>query len=226
MKLKDTIIDVSYTLFAQKGYDKTTVADIIKKAGTSKGGFYHHFKSKEEVLETITFSYIDPIKAYHEEILNNQTIDVIHKFTEAFYRLNEIKEASIKDWDKIKMIYNFKGNHVLLQKMGEAFEKETTSFYYQLMLQGNATGDFKIDYPYELAALWSREVIKFHQMSRKLFSGIDPDEAKYHRMLAFNETFINHQLGFDETKIHLIQLGTDYVATMKAAILRKDDQND
>lgn len=40
-------------LFCQKGYDKTSVQDILDAAGLSKGGFYHHFASKEDVLKAL-----------------------------------------------------------------------------------------------------------------------------------------------------------------------------
>ena len=40
-------------LFCQRGYDKTSVQDILAAAGISKGGFYHHFDSKDEVLTAL-----------------------------------------------------------------------------------------------------------------------------------------------------------------------------
>ena len=40
-------------LFCLRGYDKTSVQDIIAAAGLSKGGFYHHFDSKDEVLTSL-----------------------------------------------------------------------------------------------------------------------------------------------------------------------------
>lgn len=48
--LKNQIMEAAWELFLDKGYEKTTVNDIIKKAGTSKGGFYYYFKAKEELL--------------------------------------------------------------------------------------------------------------------------------------------------------------------------------
>lgn len=48
--LKNQIMEAAWELFLEKGYEKTTVNDIIKKAGTSKGGFYYYFKAKEELL--------------------------------------------------------------------------------------------------------------------------------------------------------------------------------
>ena len=40
-------------LFYTKGYEKTSIQDILDEVGFSKGGFYHHFDSKLSVLEAI-----------------------------------------------------------------------------------------------------------------------------------------------------------------------------
>jgi AcrR family transcriptional regulator len=37
-------------LFAEQGYDGTSVTQVIERAGLTKGGFYHHFASKEALL--------------------------------------------------------------------------------------------------------------------------------------------------------------------------------
>jgi AcrR family transcriptional regulator len=48
--LKDEIILKSMKLFSLKGYANTGVDEIIKAVGSSKGGFYNHFASKEELF--------------------------------------------------------------------------------------------------------------------------------------------------------------------------------
>lgn len=50
MTLKEKIIDESLRLFSVKGYMNTSTMDIIAAAGTSKGGFYNHFRTKEELF--------------------------------------------------------------------------------------------------------------------------------------------------------------------------------
>lgn len=53
--LKGRIIEESLKLFSVKGYMSTSTTDIIQAAGTSKGGFYNHFRSKEQLfLETLS----------------------------------------------------------------------------------------------------------------------------------------------------------------------------
>ena len=45
------ILDVALALFFEKGYDNTSIQDIIDGlGGLTKGAVYHHFKSKEDIL--------------------------------------------------------------------------------------------------------------------------------------------------------------------------------
>lgn len=47
------ILDVASKLFIEKGYDGTSLQDIINETQLSKGAIYHHFSSKEEIFERI-----------------------------------------------------------------------------------------------------------------------------------------------------------------------------
>ncbi len=47
---RSQLLDCAQALFFGKGYDHTTITDIMKAASVSKGGFYHHFSSKDELL--------------------------------------------------------------------------------------------------------------------------------------------------------------------------------
>ena len=50
MSLKDKIIHESLKLFSLNGFLSTSILEIITAAGTSKGGFYNHFTSKEDLF--------------------------------------------------------------------------------------------------------------------------------------------------------------------------------
>lgn len=61
-KAKDTIIrqkliDTAWELFQNNGYETTTINDIIKHSGTSRGSFYHHFRSKEELVFCLAYYF-------------------------------------------------------------------------------------------------------------------------------------------------------------------------
>ena len=76
----DKILDVSQRLFLEKGYDHTTIQDIVNElGGLSKGAIYHHFKSKEEIVDAvIERSYSDAIRQA-QELVQAPGLDALTK---------------------------------------------------------------------------------------------------------------------------------------------------
>ncbi|MEW9673700.1 TetR/AcrR family transcriptional regulator [Ammoniphilus sp. 3BR4] len=56
--IRDKIIETALYLFEKHGYHGVGVNKIVEESGTSKGGFYHNFKSKDELLYTIHDAFI------------------------------------------------------------------------------------------------------------------------------------------------------------------------
>ena len=48
---KDEILDAAQTLFVTKGYQATTIEDILKAVGIAKGTLYHHFPARRRSSE-------------------------------------------------------------------------------------------------------------------------------------------------------------------------------
>ncbi|WP_270167358.1 TetR/AcrR family transcriptional regulator [Paenibacillus sp. SYP-B4298] len=63
------ILDVSARLFTEKGYEKTSIQDIIAALGMSKGAIYHHFKSKEDLLAAVMQRQFDASAALLEQLV-------------------------------------------------------------------------------------------------------------------------------------------------------------
>ena len=63
------VLDAAVELFAAQGYDGTSVAQVIAQAGVAKGGFYHHFASKEALLYEVYGDLIGRQLSGMEEIL-------------------------------------------------------------------------------------------------------------------------------------------------------------
>lgn len=49
-------------LFAEKGYNSTSIADILKEANINSGSLYHHFETKQGVLMAVLETYRDAIE--------------------------------------------------------------------------------------------------------------------------------------------------------------------
>ena len=54
---KSRIVKAAWNLFYKNGYDNTTVEDIITASKTSKGTFYHYFKGKEALLNSLSYLF-------------------------------------------------------------------------------------------------------------------------------------------------------------------------
>lgn len=57
------ILDTAGALFAQRGYDATSVADICEQAGVTKGAFYYHFASKQQAFLDLRDRWLSPLDA-------------------------------------------------------------------------------------------------------------------------------------------------------------------
>ena len=58
-KTRQALVDAGVSLFSDLGFDATSVRDLVEKANVTKGAFYHHFRSKEELLREIHDEFTD-----------------------------------------------------------------------------------------------------------------------------------------------------------------------
>ncbi|HEU5149710.1 MAG TPA: TetR/AcrR family transcriptional regulator [Iamia sp.] len=69
---RDEILGVAAELFAEKGFEGTTVRDIADTAGILSGSLYHHFRSKEQIMEEIFAAYFDEAEARWAAVLASE----------------------------------------------------------------------------------------------------------------------------------------------------------
>ena len=67
---RQELLNVAEKLFCAKGYEGTSVQDILNVAEMSKGGFYHHFASKEDVLKALCARRAERALAYTKDALS------------------------------------------------------------------------------------------------------------------------------------------------------------
>jgi AcrR family transcriptional regulator len=93
MSLKEKIIHESLKLFSLKGFLSTSIQDILEAAKTSKGGFYNHFSSKEDLF----FQVLDEARRIWRE-KNLSGLDEIRNPIEKIKKLLEnYRDQYLKD---------------------------------------------------------------------------------------------------------------------------------
>ena len=69
---RDELLDLAATMFAERGMRATTVRDIADSAGILSGSLYHHFKSKEQMVEEVLRDFLDWLFARYQEIVDTE----------------------------------------------------------------------------------------------------------------------------------------------------------
>lgn len=145
------ILDVALRLFMEKGYEHTSIQDIINQlGGLSKGAIYHHFKSKEDILFAVT----DRMTAE-----SNQMLAVIRDRTDlnGKEKLKTIFKASINrpvQDDIFTVAPDFHNNAKLLfSLLHDTIDNVAPNYILPIIQQGISDGSIETNYPEQLAEL-------------------------------------------------------------------------
>ena len=136
---KSRIVKAAWNLFYKKGYEQTTVEDIISASKTSKGTFYHYFKGKEALLNSLSDLFdekyeelaavIDPAMSAYDKLL--------YLNHDLFYMI----ETSV-DIDLLAFLYSSQ-----LTTKGKKSLSDSKRFYFkwitEILEDGLADGEFK-----------------------------------------------------------------------------------
>ena len=69
---RDELLELAATMFAERGLRATTVRDIADSAGILSGSLYHHFASKEEMVDEVLRGFLDWLFARYQEIVDTE----------------------------------------------------------------------------------------------------------------------------------------------------------
>lgn len=127
-----------------------TVNEIVKNVGTSKGGFYHHFSSKEELLFVIHDTFISYV--LDKAIIANDTFNTPTK------RLQAILKSFVKVFDLYKPhIAVFYQEYIYLNEHFESLIKckrnQFKNIITKVVYEGKRDGEFRQDLSVEITAM-------------------------------------------------------------------------
>jgi AcrR family transcriptional regulator len=143
------IIQASVDEFLEKGYDGTSMEAIARRAGVSKGGLYHHFSSKDEILLLANQKLNEPVAAMMLEAANKPSVsDGLCWYIENYlqYWQNHKKEMVFYILSFAKLLDN-----PSLWEMYASYTKDTIVYFQALYQQGIDAGEFAPHSAYDSA---------------------------------------------------------------------------
>ena len=146
---EERILDATQRPFLEKGYENTTIQDIVNElGGLTKGAVYHHFKSKEEIMDAVgdrMFFENNPFEA----VKDRTDLNGLEKLREVI-RLNQSDTARTSmTVQSIPLTHNPR----VLVGMIDANRRILTPYFLELIEEGNRDGSIHTHYAREIAEL-------------------------------------------------------------------------
>lgn len=138
LSTKSRIIKAAWTLFYKKGYASTTVDEIIAASKTSKGTFYHYFKGKEALLNTLS----DLFDEKYEELSGviDPKLSAYDKLLFLNHELFEMIETSVD----IKLLASLYSSQLITKDKKSLADKKRFYFKWitEIIQEGLSSGEF------------------------------------------------------------------------------------
>lgn len=153
---KGRIVSAAWKLFYDKGYDATTVEDIVWESGTSKGSFYHYFESKDALLSSLSYLFDNKYMELEESLVEKSSV------IESLLFLNEELFGMIEDSVDITLLSRLFSTQLTIK--GEQSLLDRDRFYYKLIkkvvLHGQEIGEIT-------SAMTAKEIVKYYAICER-----------------------------------------------------------
>lgn len=155
---KEQILDISFSLFLEKGYDNTSISDILSKLDIARGTLYYHFESKEAIMDAIIERSAKKIVEEAQSIVLKKELPVYEKIF-ALFSSTSMKRLS--GGDLMIDYMNQPQNALFHEKSNISFIQKITPILGDIIKEGVEEGIFHNAFPYESAELILVMIIGF-----------------------------------------------------------------
>ena len=147
---KDQILDTSLQLFMKKGFDATSISDILSQLDIARGTLYYHFESKEAIMDAIIERLLNQVLEKIEKLMTNDSLSQAEKFMGFFASINL---TQLTGDEEIVDYFNQPQNALFHEKSNRLLIKKLSSVLAQIISEGMESGLFDTPYPAETAEL-------------------------------------------------------------------------
>lgn len=144
---KNEILDAADALFAKKGFDGTSTADILGKVGIARGTLYYHFKSKEDIMDALIARFGSRMLSTAQMIASDKSIPVAERIISVVMSLN-VGEENHSGKEMIEHMH-IPQNALMHQKTQKFILSGVTPILADIIREGIEQGLFDTPVPYE-----------------------------------------------------------------------------
>ena len=146
---KNEILDIAEKLFLEKGYDQTTINDILNVSGFAKGSLYYYYKSKEDILDGIIKRRGDMNIEAANGIVQATNLTIVEKLLLVIQSQKPVDEKQ----KQLTADYEKSSNGQMFIKSLADIVKRLAPIIGDIIEQGVIEGIFSTPYPLESAQI-------------------------------------------------------------------------
>ncbi|MBR7092603.1 MAG: TetR/AcrR family transcriptional regulator [Clostridia bacterium] len=153
---KSRIVEAAWQLFYEKGFDHTSVEEIVARSGTSKGSFYHYFESKDALLGSLAYLFDEKYAELEKQI------DPAAGSMELLLWLNRELFSMIETSIDLDLLGGLYSTQLVTKGQRELMDRNRE--YYRLLRRIVAAGQEKGELTAELTA---GEIVRLYAMCER-----------------------------------------------------------
>jgi AcrR family transcriptional regulator len=209
---KAELLAAARALFFERGYDVTSVDEIIARAGVSKGTFYYYFPSKEATLEALAEQMANDAVAQDGDILKDGALNSVDRLNALLGRARQAKVANAPQiLSSFEALFRSE-NIALYHRAHMAVSQVMAPIVATIIAQGMEEGVFRSNDPAATAEILLGLMTTTHGVVGRLFAARTEEEFKQ-AAAAFERRFveqgiaIDRILGLPDGSVRLIEPG-------------------
>ena len=137
---KAELIRTAEQLFCRNGYEQTSVQDILDILNTSKGSFYHHFPSKEALLEAMCRQRAETIADELKDSLSASDINLLEKLNTCLSAMLPLKDEKVSFLLMILPVLDMPEGWSVKRAYQESLAEAFSGILSSLLSEGNDCG--------------------------------------------------------------------------------------
>ncbi|MDP9861127.1 MULTISPECIES: TetR/AcrR family transcriptional regulator [Streptosporangium] len=156
---RDHLVKLAAELFARKGFQATTVREIAEEAGILSGSLYHHFDSKETIVDEVLTTFLDDLVGRYRAALEQEGEPraILSEMVRIGFSTLEPHRAAItvmqNDWNYLRSLPGDRFDYLVKA------EDEVERMWVEQIKRGQAVGQFRADVDPKLTYRMIRDTI-------------------------------------------------------------------
>jgi AcrR family transcriptional regulator len=208
---REAFVDAALRLTQTKGYEQTSIQDVLDAVDASRGAFYHYFDSKQALLEAMVDRIADAALVTVAPVVDDPDLAAIPKLELFFSGIAQFKTDRMALMVEFIKVWRSDDNAIMREKVRRTLVDRVAAILARIIEQGMGEGVFAIDSPGETAAILMLLTTGFQDTATDLFlarraNRITFEEAE-RAMTSFTHAF-ERVLGARRGSIHIVDQKT------------------